>query len=231
MKTTQLKDELSKNLNLIKDIVGIPSNFKIPQITMDNIFIVFHRKKDDYLLMVSPDKWESFQNSGEIAEGVGIINGDKNLVVALTETSLYWSSASVFGGGKTTADRMTAIGDWTDKTNTKTQITHDECNGASYAPGFCSKYSCVNANGVGLTAGRWWLPSIAELVMIYANMYKINYALSLINGATQLHESPYWSSTEMNENFAWYFYFSDGGVLYGVSKYASRVGVRPISHI
>ena len=131
MKTSQLKDELSKNLNLIKDIVGIPIEFKIPLITMDNIFIVFHRKKDDYLLMVSPDKWESFQNSGEIAEGVGIINGDKNLVVALTETSLYWSSASVFGGGKTTADRTTAIGDWTGKTNTKTQITHDECNGAS----------------------------------------------------------------------------------------------------
>ena len=162
----------------------------------DGVFIMFHRKSDDYPLAVKPDKWASYQNSGEIAEGVMIVEGGKILVVAPTEATLYWSSAAVSAGGKTTTDRETALNDWTGKTSTAAQITHSECNTESYAPGFCASYERVNANGQGLTAGKWWLPSLGELMMIYANMRKINYALSLINGATQLAETWYWSSTE-----------------------------------
>ena len=152
----------------------------------DGVFIMFHRKSDDYPLAVKPDKWASYQNSGEIAEGVMVVEGGKILVVAPTEATLYWSSAAVSAGGKTTTDRETALNDWTGKTSTAAQITHNECKTESYAPGFCASYERVNANGQGLTAGKWWLPSLGELMMIYANMRKINYALSLINGATQL---------------------------------------------
>lgn len=176
----------------------------------DGVFIMFHRNSDNYPLMVKPHKWASYQNSGEIAEGVVVVEGGKILVVAPTETSLYWSSAAVSGGGKTTTDRLTALDDWTGKTSTAAQITHAECSGTSYAPGFCAQYSRVNANGKGLTAGRWWLPSLGELMMIYANMRKINYALSLIEGATQLAETWYWSSTEFSATNAWYLSLSHG---------------------
>lgn len=176
----------------------------------DGVFIMFHRNSDNYPLMVKPHKWASYQNSGEIAEGVVVVEGGKILVVAPTETSLYWSSAAVSSGGKTTADRLTALDDWTGKANTAAQITHTECSSASYAPGFCAQYSRVNANGKGLTAGRWWLPSLGELMMIYANMRKINYALSLIDGATQLVETWYWSSTEYSASTAWNLGLNDG---------------------
>lgn len=176
----------------------------------DGVFIMFHRNSDDYPLMVKPDKWASYQSSGEIAEGVVVVEGGKILVVAPTETSLYWSSAAVSGGGKTTSDRLTALDDWTGKASTAAQITHAECSSASYAPGYCAQYSRVNANGKGLTAGRWWLPSLGELMMIYANMRKINYALSLIEGATQLGETWYWSSTESSATYAWSLYLTDG---------------------
>lgn len=169
----------------------------------DGVFIMFHRNSDNYPLMVKPHKWASYQNSGEIAEGVVVIEGGKILVIAPTETSLYWSSAAVSGGGKTTTDRLTALDDWTGKASTAAQIKHTECSSASYAPGYCAQYSRVNANGKGLTAGRWWLPSLGELMMIYANMRKINYALSLIEGATQLAETWYWSSTEYSAAYAW----------------------------
>ena len=82
----------------------------------DGVFIMFHRKSDDYPLAVKPDKWASYQNSGEIAEGVMIVEGGKILVVAPTEATLYWSSAAVSAGGKTTTDRETALNDWTGKT-------------------------------------------------------------------------------------------------------------------
>lgn len=194
----------------------------------DGVFIMFHRKSDDYPLAVKPDKWASYQNSGEIAEGVMVVEGGKILVVAPTEATLYWSSAAVNAGGKTTTDRETALNDWTGKTSTAAQITHNECKTESYAPGFCASYERVNANGQGLTAGKWWLPSLGELMMIYANMRKINYALSLINGATQLAETWYWSSTECSATYAWRLYLSDGGANYP-TKAATQGRVRPVS--
>lgn len=194
----------------------------------DGVFIMFHRKSDDYPLAVKPDKWASYQNSGEIAEGVMVVEGGKILVVAPTEATLYWSSAAVSAGGKTTTDRETALNDWTGKTSTAAQITHSECNTESYAPGFCASYERVNANGQGLTAGKWWLPSLGELMMIYANMRKINYALSLINGATQLAETWYWSSTESSATYAWYLYLNNGYANY-YTKATNQFRVRPVS--
>lgn len=194
----------------------------------DGVFIMFHRKSDNYPLAVKPDKWASYQNSGEIAEGVLVVEGGKMLVVAPTEATLYWSSAAVSAGGKTTTDRETALNDWTGKTSTAAQITHNECKTESYAPGFCASYERVNANGNELTAGSWWLPSLGELMMIYANMRKINYALSLINGATQLAETWYWSSTEYSATSAWRL-----GLSYGyagtTTKAAYQGRVRPVS--
>jgi len=197
----------------------------------EGVFIMFHRNSDNYPLMVKPDKWASYQSSGEIAEGVVVVEGGKILVVAPTEADsagLLWSSAAVSGGGKTTTDRLVAFDDWSGKANTAAQITHAECSGAAYAPGFCAQYSRVNANGKGLTAGRWWLPSEGELMMIYANMRKINYCLSLIEGATQLAEMWYWSSTEYSATLAWGLSLDGARANHG-TKAEHKRRVRPVS--
>lgn len=194
----------------------------------DGIFIMYHRKSDNYPLMVKPHKWASLQTSGEIADGVVVVEGGKLLVVAPTQTALTWSSAAVSGGGVTTSDRVTAYSDMAGKTNTASQISHTECQGESYAPGFCAAYSRANANGYGLTAGKWWLPSLGEMMMIYANMTKINYALSLINGATQLEENWYWTSTEHSATYAWRLYLSNG-IIDNLTKASGTYRVRPVS--
>ena len=194
----------------------------------DGIFIMFHRNSDNYPLMVKPHKWASYQSSGEIAEGVVVVEGGKILVVAPTEASLYWSSAAVSGGGVITSDRLTALADWAGKTNTAAQVTKPEASSVSYAPGFCNAYSRVNANGEGLVAGKWWLPSLGEMTMIYANMTKINYALSLINGATQLAETAYWTSTEYSSAYAWLLYLGDGIAING-AKATYQLRVRVVS--
>jgi phage baseplate assembly protein gpV len=200
----------------------------------DGVFIMYHRKSDDYPLMVKPHKWTSIQSSGEIADGVVVVEGGKCLVVAPTESAskLTWSSAAISGGGTTTSDRVTAINDWNGKTNTAQQIAHSTSsavtNTASYAPGFCNLYSRANANGKGLTAGKWWLPSLGEMMMIYANMTKINYALSLINGATQLVEDAYWTSTELSAAYAWLLGLSTGRAD-GTTKASGTLRVRAVS--
>ena len=166
---------------------------------------MFHRNRDNYPLMVKPHKWASYQSSGEIAEGVVGVEG-----------------------GKITTDRLTALDDWTGKASTAAQITHPECSGENYASGFCSKYSRVNSNGQGLTAGKWWLPSLGELMMIYANMCKINYVLSLIEGATRLAETWHWSSTEHSVSAAWVLSLNDG-TAYTSTKATGQGRVRPVS--
>ena len=197
----------------------------------DGIFIMTHRKSDDYPVMYKPHLWTAQQNAGEIADGVVVVEGGKVLVVAPTESDaagLLWSSEAVSGGGVTTSDRVTAYNDWAGKTNTAAQITKPQCQGASYAPGFCAAYSRTNANGKGLTAGKWWLPSLGEMMMIYANMTKINYALSLISGAQQLAETWYWTSTEYSATNAWRLTLSNGYMNYS-PKASNRRRVRAVS--
>ena len=216
MKKILFKDALAKNMNLIMNKLT------------DGVFIMCHQKVNNYPVAFGVDKWTDKQNAGEIADGVLVVEGGKILVVAPTDANLLWSSTAVDGGGTTTFDRLTALGDWMGKTSTAAQITHAECSSASYAPGYCAQYSRVNANGKGLTAGRWWLPSLGELMMIYANMRKINYALSLIEGATQLAETSYWSSTEFNAASAWYLKLN-GGITSGYTKVPNQFRVRAVS--
>lgn len=203
---------------------------------MDGVFIMYHRKSDDYPLMVKPHNWTSLQNAGEIADGVVVVEGGKVLVVAPTEADsagLLWGSAAVSGGATTTSDRVTAMNDWNGKANTASIISKSTSaavtNTAAYAPGFCNLYSRVNANGKGLTAGKWWLPSVGEMMMIYANMTKINYCLSLISGATQLLENWYWTSTETSAALAWNLYLGDGNLDRWGTKASGKLRVRPVS--
>ncbi len=203
----------------------------------DNVFIMTHRKSDNWPLAIKPQYWAGYQNSGEVAEGVLVIEGGRHIVVAPTESEkgLLWSSADI--NGNTVYgyydDRVKAFSDFNGMQNTANIIKASSdsavTNTASYAAGFCNLYSRTNANGKGLTAGRWWLPSIGELLMIYANMSKINYCLSLISGATQLALDWYWSSSEGNAANAWALRLLDGYLSPWYIKSQSRAHVRAVS--
>ncbi|MBD5306634.1 MAG: DUF1566 domain-containing protein [Bacteroides sp.] len=69
--------------------------------------------------------------------------------------------------------------------------------------------------------GKWWLPSIAELLIIWKHKYAINQCLSVISGASQLSESWYWSSTEHSATNAWGLNLSTGYLYWGTKVTAS----------
>lgn len=69
---------------------------------------------------------------------------------------------------------------------------------------------------------------MGELMTIYANMRKINYALSLIEGATQLTETWYWSSTEYSATYAWNLSLSSGAAS-NDAKATGKYRVRAVS--
>lgn len=245
IKTRKISDWLSANgqaiTNASKATMEDAIRADIGQL-YDGVFIVFHRKSDNYPLAVRVSSWTSYQNSGETAEGVLLVEGGRHLVIAPTEASAAkWSSKPVsssdtsgsvqISGVTTTGDRITALNDFAGRANTTAIIngstSSNVTNTADYAAGFCNKYSRTNANGNGLTAGRWWLPSMGEMAMIWANFDKINYALSKISGATQLQVNWYWSSTQSSATNAWYLNLSDGFVSGGYKFNQSRV--RPVS--
>lgn len=235
-----LKKELaSVSAGELNDLLGIGqegvqrNGNKINDI-YSNVFIMYHRKSDDFPLMVEPFKWKALEADEEVADGVVVVEGGKILVVAPTEapTTLLWSSAAITGGGIVTSSRETAMYDWEGKANTKSQIAASTevavTNTADYAPGFCNLYSRVNVNGKGLIAGQWWLPSEGQLMMILGNKRKINYALSLIAGAKQITESWYWSSTEYSATRAWSLRMSLG-YMYTDTKATGKGYVRAVS--
>lgn len=212
----------------------------------DGIYIMYHRAyeyTDNFTMACHVNLWAAKEAKGEIADGVLLIEGGHHLVIAPTEAAsgLPWSSKPVsdkdtsgsvqISGVTTTGDRLAAFNDWNGRANetaiikgsTSTNITNTE----AYAAGFCNKYSRANARGVGLTAGKWWLPSLAELAMIWANFDKINYALSVIGGSQQLLDRAYWSSTQGSANGAWGLYLGDGH-MYAYWKF-NQYRVRPVS--
>ena len=67
------------------------------------------------------------------------------------------------------------------------------------------------------------------MFIIYANMTKINYALSLISGATQLVEDWYWTSTEGSATNAWSLCLSDGYASFWYTKVSGTLRVRAVS--
>ena len=199
---------------------------------MEGVYIMYHQKASGSALMAAPTEWPGRQNSGEVADGVAIATAGRVLVVAPTESAgggLHWCSAPLTVG--TEKDREGALADLNGKANTAAALSASTSaavtDTSAYAAGFCNQYSRVNANGKGLTAGRWWLPSTGEMLLIAANFHKINYCLSLIAGAAQLNGC-YWTSTKGDKNGAWRMCPGDFN-LYNGSVVSEKRGVRPVS--
>ena len=245
IKTRKISDWLSANgqaiTNASKATMENAIRADIGQL-YDGVFIVFHRKSDDFPLAVRVSYLASYQSSGEIAEGVLLVEGGRHLVIAPTEaSSAKWSSKPVsssdtsgsvqISGVTTTGDRITALNDFAGRANTTAIIngstSSNVTNTEEYAAGFCNRYSRTNANGKGMTAGKWWLPSMGEMSMIWSNFDKINYALSKISGATLLQANRYWTSTQRSASNAWYLGLGVGTM--GYDWKFSQGRVRPVS--
>lgn len=203
---------------------------------MDGVFILYHHHQHSSPFMVKPQRWEALQNSGEIATGVVIIDGGKVLVVAPTDagsSGLPWSSQAVgLGNDLSSINYSAAMNDWQGQTNTSALIAASTSeivtNTSTYAPGFCNLYSRVNIKGNGLTGGKWWLPSAGEMMMIYANLNRINNCLSLISGATLIPAKTHWTSSDRSYAYAWHLDFYQGLLTYS-DKDKNNFCVRPVS--
>ena len=196
---------------------------------MDNVFIMCHRPSDSHAVCYRPSEWAAQEAAGDVATGVLLIDGGRKLVIAPQEKTSIWSTCQLECGTKQ-ADRLLAQELYNGKENCAKILTNTTlaAEGDASAVGWCNAYERINAGGKGLKAGAWWLPSLGELYLIFANFTKINYALSKISGATLLSKAAYWSCTEYSAAGAWSLGFSNGRQI-NSDKSTRQCLVRPVS--
>ena len=196
---------------------------------IDNVFVMCHRSSDSYPVCYRPSQWAAQEAAGDVATGVLLIDGGRKLVIAPQEKTSTWSTCQVVCG-TASSDRLAVQELYNGKENCAKILTNTTlaAEGDASAVGWCNAYERINAGGKGLKAGAWWLPSVGELYLMFANFTKINYALSKISGATLLAKAAYWSCTEDSAQYAWRLDFGYGGQ-YGTYKSSDQYGVRPVS--
>ena len=239
------KSDLAKAIR--NDATGLGGEQSGNRALYDGCFIMCHNQSDGWPLAIPYANWPSYQNSGQEADGVLIVEGGHSLVVAPHEKSCYWSSKTGTATdtvGYSSAARISLLDVWDGKERTA-KICADasspfyaESNDAStkdtYAPGYCYNYTPhVASDGgekkKGLSAGKYWLPCVAELMMIYTHKYRINAGLALIRGANQLSETNYWTSTESGNNAAWTLNLQNGSLGIVTGKSNVPLMTRPVS--
>lgn len=198
----------------------------------EGVYIACHNTiEGNRATLIELSKWNYYKERGEVADGVALVQGDKILVIAPTDAVLKMDETeNVVSGIAIKSNTTEAVSDWDGKNNTEQLLNNPNFNSPDRAIGFCAQYSRTNPNGIGLTSGSWWLPSCGELMFIFANIYRINYALSLIQGATKIDSSnSHWSSSTAKNNMMWTIY---PGLRKVNSVYKGNMfRVRPVSTI
>lgn len=162
---------------------------------------------------------------GDFAYG-GIVfwvdeSGEHGLVCAKSDQSpgIRWYA------GKTGSTQAKGDGPLAGKQNTAIIIAAHIAigdDGSLYAARICNSFKSTEG---GFSYADWYLPSIEELSLMYANRLKIN-ETALANGGTAFSPNYYWTSTESYGAHA--FYVSMGSGLVDSSNKAMTYLVRAI---
>lgn len=114
--------------------------------------------------------------------GVWIIEGGKMLIVAKDQSaSMAWAESGIGSGGTGYVAERSASADMAGETKTQTLYTNkgDMAIAAKYALEYAP--AGLEENG-SYGVGKWWLPSVGEMMMIFSHIQEVDYLLALIGG-------------------------------------------------
>lgn len=158
------------------------------------------------------DKVDGSDIRGYLKPESGSYNGTPNLSTNITA----WTSG--------------ALSDWNGKSNSEILkgITTGGGSYTSYATiGHVLNTFLASADAEGYD--DWYIPSCAQLALIFMNLTSVNNALSAIGGQQLSPSKVYWASSEFDSNSGHRVYFKDGSV--NGSNKGSRYSVRFIRDI
>ena len=196
------------------------------KVALDGVGFLYRDQSDGSLCMVT---LKNFLERGIPAEPEGIVicQGGKRLVVntlfhpsELVESFLRSGVSSATGSNLLSVSD--AINDWDGWKHTHAVFLDSDNRNKFVAIGLAYTYLKSNS----LPQGRWWLPSLAELLFIYANIEKINFALSLMGQEPLSGEC--WSSTEISPTLAFYVNLDTG--TFGVVPKSEKLGIIGVTH-
>lgn len=145
--------------------------------------------------ITSYDKVDGSNGSGYLKSESGSYNGTPNL----STNVIAWTSG--------------ALSDWNGKSNSEI-LKGITTGGGSYTSfatiGHVLNTFLASADAKGYD--DWYIPSCAQLALIFMNLTSVNNALSAIDGQQFNISSGYWSSSEYSSLYGWYVYFKNGGV-------------------
>ena len=258
---TVLKNELKAlksadtNLQGQIDLLGGESGASSPsefvKALMGGVKIAFHRKYkqggekgDGAPLAVGIDQWAQYARWGNRADGVLVlIDGGNPILVGLQQANLAWSALDFQNCGTEDLPLIksrSGIGKDMDGEKRTALILANEAQNYGNAPferfaaGWCSVFASD-----GVSAGKWWCPSIGELMAIWSHVDAINICIDVINAnlhdgesaAMKIGNSYYQSSTEYSKSNAWVMEMSAGFSFQMAKSNATSGYVLPISSL
>ena len=145
---------------------------------------------------------------GKTAIGV-VFDTNKKLAIAMDhKNGIQWGGygTDISGLDNCLPSNFSTCG--TDGKDNTQKIVSALGTGSDYAAGYC-----YNKTDGGLDKGRWFLPSVVELKLVFNNGTAINTAMTAAGG-TKIPTSSgyYWSSTEKSSDDALTLSLDSGGV-------------------
>lgn len=138
-------------------------------------------------------------------------DGIHGMIVSLEEASCVWSTVETVSGcsdifdGKNNMNKIIGISGWESK---------------FHAFKWCNDFNTGSISG-------WYLPAQNELNDLYTNRAEVN--ATLINQEKNpIKPDNYWSSSEVNDNVAWYQDFSTGEILKSTHNKMNAYKVRAV---
>lgn len=204
---------------------------------LDGVYIAYWDTSDSsmsgqnsLLYMCNPKKWqEEDYNNKSYVKPIGVAfscNGYRR-IVALSGTTQYILPQTWDTIGPYTRDFTTAL----NQMDNGLAITSAVCTSfdvsTDYAFGYCWNYDPGYSSK---RANSWYLPTLGELWLMYINYNKLNYALSVVDGAQTINGNAHHCSTRCIGSDFWSLTFYNG-VIHGIYNYIpdARYNVRPIT--
>ena len=182
---------------------------------------------------------ECSNSGGRRVLGVGLQNatGDDNTLAWAKSSADGYSTnitaiqctPSESGSGKAATATFTGDLDGSDNWQALCAAVDDEGTSGNYPAWEWVNAYATTANLTGDYASGWYLPTVAELSMLYRVKATVNAALETAGG-TKIVDTVYRSSSQNSSfnRFAWYVWFDDGGLLGYSPKFGDKsvCGVR-----
>ena len=168
--------------------------------------------------------------------GVGLKNTGTDNTLAWAKNGVNGSGTKItaiqckpseYGSGRAATAKFTDDLDGSDNGKALCEAVSDEGTSGNYPAWEWVNAYAMTANLKGDYASGWYLPTIAELCMLYREKDTVNSALEKAGG-TKIADTGYWSSSQYasDNGSAWDVWFPDG-TLYYIGKAAS-VSVCPV---